>query len=174
MSSAKIGEFIYKCRKEKKMTQEELGEKLGVTGKSISRWENSVTMPDVSMIANIAHELGVEPSELLNGERMNNNELRELHDIVDKVLKYSNHEEKTILKKFSRFFIAKIICINFVLINNFFNVIGTFFGNDIHVNVNNIILIFVLVFVIIDFYDNRHDYDFEAKNLILSNKEHEK
>ena len=78
MSSAKIGEFIYKRRKEKKMTQEELGKKLGVTGKSISRWGNSITMPDISMISDIAKELGVEPSELLNGKKMNNDELKEM------------------------------------------------------------------------------------------------
>lgn len=174
MSSAKIGEFIYKCRKEKRMTQEELGEKLGVTGKSISRWENSVTMPDISMINDIAKELGVEPSELLNGEKMDNSELKELHSAVDRVIKYSDYEEKAILKKISRFLIIKIVCISCVMLNNFFNIIGILFDDNISRVVNNIVLTFVLVFVIIDFYDNRHAYDFKAKNLIFSNSDNKK
>ncbi len=46
MNQERIGKFIATCRKEKNLTQEELAEKLGVTSKSISRWENGKTMPD--------------------------------------------------------------------------------------------------------------------------------
>lgn len=49
-------------------------------------------MPDISIISDIANELGVEPSELLNGKKMNNDELKELHNTVDKIIKYSNYE----------------------------------------------------------------------------------
>ena len=44
MNQEKIGNFIAECRKQKKMTQYELGEKLGVTEKSISNWENGVSL----------------------------------------------------------------------------------------------------------------------------------
>lgn len=50
MEQEKIGKFISELRKEKNMTQEELGELLGVTSKSISRWENGITMPDISIL----------------------------------------------------------------------------------------------------------------------------
>ena len=43
MDQIKIGKFILKCRKEKELTQDQLAEKLGVTSKSISRWENGIT-----------------------------------------------------------------------------------------------------------------------------------
>lgn len=43
MNQEKIGKFIAKCRKEKKLTQSELGEKLGVTEKSVSNWENGIS-----------------------------------------------------------------------------------------------------------------------------------
>ena len=47
MNQIKIGKFIAALRKEKGMTQEQLGEKLGVTNKTVSRWENGNYMPDV-------------------------------------------------------------------------------------------------------------------------------
>ena len=50
MDQEKIGKFIAELRKEKNMTQEQLAEKMGVTDKSISRWENGKTMPDISML----------------------------------------------------------------------------------------------------------------------------
>ena len=50
MNQRKIGNFIAELRKEKNMTQEQLAEKLGVSNKSISRWENGVTMPDYSLL----------------------------------------------------------------------------------------------------------------------------
>ena len=70
MNQEKIGKFISELRKEKNMTQEELAEKLDVTNKSISRWENGKTMPDLSLITVLAKEFNVEVSELLNGRRM--------------------------------------------------------------------------------------------------------
>ena len=48
MNQEKIGKFILECRKDKKLTQSELAEKLGVTDKSISNWENGRNMPDLS------------------------------------------------------------------------------------------------------------------------------
>ena len=47
MNQEKIGKYIATCRKNLKLTQEQLAEKLGITSKSISRWENGKTMPDV-------------------------------------------------------------------------------------------------------------------------------
>ena len=51
MNQEKIGKFIAHLRKEKKMTQQELGEKLGVTNKTISRWENGDYMPDLKPLS---------------------------------------------------------------------------------------------------------------------------
>lgn len=58
MNQEKIGKYISDLRKENDMTQEQLAEKMGVTDKSISRWENGNTMPDISML--------VQLSEILN------------------------------------------------------------------------------------------------------------
>lgn len=70
MNQDKIGRFIANLRKEKNMTQEQLAEKLGVTDKSISRWENGKTMPDISLFKPLCDELGITINDLLSGERI--------------------------------------------------------------------------------------------------------
>ena len=70
MDQEKIGKFIAKCRKQRKMTQAELGEKLGVTEKSISNWENGRNMPDLSLFKPLCNELNITINELLSGEKI--------------------------------------------------------------------------------------------------------
>lgn len=70
MNQEKIGKFIAKLRKEKNMTQEQLAEKLGVSNKSISRWENGTTMPDYSLLKDICNELDTNINELMSGEKI--------------------------------------------------------------------------------------------------------
>ena len=70
MEQQKIGKFIAQLRQEKGLTQAMLGEKLGVTNKTVSRWENGNYMPDVSLLPQLAQELGVGVGELLSGERI--------------------------------------------------------------------------------------------------------
>ena len=69
MTQENIGKFIAEKRKEKGMTQEQFAEKLGVTNRSISRWENGKTMPDYSLFQIICETLGVEISEILEGKK---------------------------------------------------------------------------------------------------------
>lgn len=68
--SNKDRKFIAALRKEKGLTQEQLGEKLGVTNKTISRWENGNYTPDVEMLALLSKEFGVSINELISGERL--------------------------------------------------------------------------------------------------------
>jgi transcriptional regulator with XRE-family HTH domain len=77
MNQEKIGKFIAKCRKDKKMTQSDLAEKLGVTDKSIGNWENGRNMPDLSLFKPLCDELGITINELLSGERLKNEEYQE-------------------------------------------------------------------------------------------------
>ena len=74
MDQIKIGKFISSCRKEKNLTQEQLAEKLGVTNKSISRWENGYTMPDYTLLKDLCNELSINVNELLSGEKINDGE----------------------------------------------------------------------------------------------------
>lgn len=70
MDTKKIGAFIAICRKEKGMTQAELGERLGVTNKTVSRWENGHYMPDLSLLEPLSKALDLSLEELLEGERL--------------------------------------------------------------------------------------------------------
>ena len=70
MDQKKIGQFIAALRQETGLTQAALGERLGVTNKTVSRWENGNYMPDVSLLPQLSKELGVGVNELLSGERI--------------------------------------------------------------------------------------------------------
>lgn len=70
MDQIKIGKFISKCRKEKKMTQAQLAEKLNITDRTVSKWETGRGMPDSSIMLELCNELGITVNELLCGERL--------------------------------------------------------------------------------------------------------
>lgn len=77
MNQERIGKFIATLRKEKKLTQEQLAEKLGVASKSISRWENGKYMPDLSLLKPLSEILGVTINELMSGERIDEKNYQE-------------------------------------------------------------------------------------------------
>lgn len=70
MNQQEIGRFISHCRKEKGLTQTQLAEILGVSDKSISRWENGKTMPDISMYEPLCKTLDIQLSELLYAKKL--------------------------------------------------------------------------------------------------------
>lgn len=74
MDKQKIGTFISTCRKEKGLTQAQLAEILGVSDKSISRWENGKTMLDFSLYEPLCQALDIQISELLYAKKMTDNE----------------------------------------------------------------------------------------------------
>jgi len=77
MNQENIGKFIARCRKDKKMTQSELAEKLGVTDKSIGNWENGRNMPDLSLFKPLCDELGITINELMSGEKISKDKYQE-------------------------------------------------------------------------------------------------
>lgn len=82
MNQEKIGKFILKCRKEKGLTQEQLGEKLGVTYKSVSKWENARSLPDPSLYKELCDILGISLTELFNGDYIKNDDLKDKADEI--------------------------------------------------------------------------------------------
>jgi len=80
MDQEKIGRFISMCRKEKNMTQEQLAEKLGVSNKSVSRWENGKNMPDYSLLKDLCCILSISINELFSGERISNGDYKKKAD----------------------------------------------------------------------------------------------
>ena len=70
MDQVKTGKFICSARKQLGMTQEQLGEHLGVTNKTVSRWETGKYMPDIDKLQELSAILGISVNELLAGERI--------------------------------------------------------------------------------------------------------
>ena len=69
MDKYKFGEFIYTQRKKQGLTQDELGRKLRVTNKAVSKWETGETLPDIQLIPELASVLNVTIDELLTQEK---------------------------------------------------------------------------------------------------------
>lgn len=91
MHQERIGQFIAECRKQKKMTQSELGEKLGVTEKSISNWENGRNMPDLSLFKPLCDELDITINELLSGQKLEKHKYQEkFEENIVNTIDYTN------------------------------------------------------------------------------------
>ncbi len=69
MNQQNMGDFVAELRKEKRITQEQLAEKLDINSRSVSRWENGNSMPDYAVLPMLAKELGVSVAELVEGKR---------------------------------------------------------------------------------------------------------
>ncbi len=70
MDQIKIGKFIASCRKEHGMTQAVLAEKLGISDRAVSKWENGKSMPDTGIMLELCDLLSISVNELLSGEKI--------------------------------------------------------------------------------------------------------
>ena len=84
MEQVAIGKFIAKKRKEQNLTQEQLAERLGVSNKTVSKWETGKCMPDYTVIKGLCGELQVTVSELMDAEETEEKSVRVYDD--DQVL----------------------------------------------------------------------------------------
>lgn len=75
MKNNDLGKFIYELRKENNLTQKELADKINVTDKAVSRWENGKNYPDIEMLQSLGEIFGVSVSELLEGQRLEQEQL---------------------------------------------------------------------------------------------------
>ena len=99
MNQEKIGKFIAKCRKDKKMTQSELAEKLGVTDKSIGNWENGRNMPDLSLFKPLCDVLGITINDLLSGEKISKDKYQErFEENIVNTIDYSTKKIKNLIR----------------------------------------------------------------------------
>ena len=80
MDQIKIGKFIAECRKKNNLTQMQLAEKLNITDRAISKWENGKGMPDSSIMLDLCNELKINVNDLLCGEMINMENKNEKHE----------------------------------------------------------------------------------------------
>lgn len=100
MDMQKIGSFLTQMRKEKNLTQEKLGEKLGVTNKTISRWENGNYLPPVEMLQILSKLYGVSINDILSGERLNDTNYKENAEeyiVADLIKKQKDAKQRIVL-----------------------------------------------------------------------------
>ena len=93
MDQEKIGSFLAENRKAKGFTQIEFAEKLGVSNKSVSRWETGKNMPDVFLP--ICDALDISVNEFLIGERITTQENKRADEILVETIKASNKKLKS-------------------------------------------------------------------------------
>ena len=96
MDQEKIGKFILKLRKEKNMTQQDLAEKIGVTDRAVSKWENGRGMPDLSLMKSLCNELGITVNDLISGERIDKKDYPKKSD--ENIINTIDYKEKEIKK----------------------------------------------------------------------------
>ena len=116
MNQEKIGKFIASKRKENNLTQKELAEKLNVTDRSVSNWENSKCMPDLSLFEPLSKILNITINDLMSGEIVDDKNYKDTFEknVVNVV---SNIEKKQ--KKNKKIFIC-ILIVSLILIILYF------------------------------------------------------
>ena len=99
MNQEKIGKFIAESRKQNKLTQEQLAEKLGITKNAVSKWERGLGLMDLSLLKPLSEVLNVSVVELLNGEKINKDETTlKSEEVLIASLEYSNNIIKKSIK----------------------------------------------------------------------------
>ncbi|MBP3755618.1 MAG: helix-turn-helix domain-containing protein [Lachnospiraceae bacterium] len=112
MDQAKIGQFLKQLRKEKGITQEEFAEKIGVSGRTVSRWETGSNMPDISLLVDIADFYDVDVREIIEGEKKSEMMNEEIRDTAEKMAVYAGAEKSKLLRLAQFFGIIGIIAMS--------------------------------------------------------------
>ena len=112
LDKEKFGEFIARLRKEKRMTQKELAEKLFVSDKAVSKWERGQSLPDITMLNPLAEALEVTAAELINCGRIENEKVdtSQVDEIVEKAIVLSDEDKKEKRKALKKRLIIYFIC----------------------------------------------------------------
>lgn len=105
MNPVTTGRFITQKRKEKNLTQEQLAEKIGVSNKTISKWETGKCMPDYSIIELLCEELNTTLAELIRGE-----------EDEKSIQTYDNAQMIEMMKEIEHLKNTKLLIIGYILI----------------------------------------------------------
>lgn len=107
LDQRKIGEFLRKLRKEKGWTQMELADQLGVSNRSVSRWENGTTLPDLSLLLVLSELYAISLDEILDGRKKDENMTE--NQTIRKVADYSTLMEQKRSRRMMWLFVAAFI-----------------------------------------------------------------
>ena len=99
MNQKKTGSFLKEFRKEKGITQEKFAEKLNVSGRTVSRWETGINLPDISLLVEIADFFDVSIPEIIRGERKSATMEKDVKKIAESMSDYAATEKLVLLKR---------------------------------------------------------------------------
>ncbi len=111
MDQKKIGSLLKELRKEKGFTQEQIAEKLNVSGRTVSRWETGNNMPDISLLVEIAELYDITIPEIINGERKSENMKEEVKDVAEVMAEYAGVEKEKIISDVQKQSIIGVIAV---------------------------------------------------------------
>ena len=111
MDQIKVGAFLKSLRKEKGITQEQLAEELGVSGRTISRWETGNNMPDISLLVEIAEFFDVSIPEIIKGERKSEDMKEEAKEVAETMSDYAKAEKEHLVKSIRNMSIMGLIAL---------------------------------------------------------------
>lgn len=109
----KIGNILRDLRNEKGITQEELAEKYGVSSRSVSRWENGNTMPELGILVELADYYQVDIGEIIDGERKSENMDKETKETLLKVANYAEKEKMMMVREKEFKLLGKMLIVLF-------------------------------------------------------------
>ena len=97
MDKVKIGQFIANCRKDKKLTQEQLAEKLNISKNAVSKWERGICLMDMSLLKPLSEILGVSVNDILSGEKIPETKIKEkAEENIIKLSEFNHYKSVTI------------------------------------------------------------------------------
>ena len=123
MDLVKIGAFLKELRKEKNITQEELADKMGVSRRTVSRWETGSNMPDMDILIDISDFYEVDLREILDGERKEIKMDNDTRETVLKVAEFSNEEKAAVVKNLHVVFVVAAMFMAILMVVQFIDVI---------------------------------------------------
>lgn len=111
INQIKIGNFLKELRKEKGKTQEEIAQMYGVSSRSVSRWENGNTMPDLSILVELADYYDVSMGEIIDGKREDQDMDKKTKETMLKIADYADKQKRrAIIRALIFFGLEMIFC----------------------------------------------------------------
>ena len=110
MNLSKIGKFISECRKDKKLTQEQLAEKLSITDRAVSKRKRGLSLPDASIMLKLCNILDINVNELLIGEKVDiKDEKKKTEELLIEITKQDEFKNKKLMTSIRTILITNII-----------------------------------------------------------------
>lgn len=119
MDNNKIGNFIATLRKEKNLTQQELGNKLFVTDKAVSKWERGLSLPDITLLNKLAKILDVEVIDILDGKKGTTRKIN-IEEEIEKIKIELNKKNKKKTKRIILCIVVLLFIIIYLIFRNIY------------------------------------------------------